>query len=193
MLKRISGVLAALLAFLALATAQAAASAADDEAETLARINASRAARGLGPLTVNAALAAHARRHSSAMAQSGGLFHSSAADLQAAAGPGWAALAETVGRGSDIADIHAAFMASPSHRKNILGDFDYTGVGVAEADGLVYVTVVFMSTAPTSQQSPKTSTPAREEPSLRREPTPPRPSFPEPCHSPRWVCQPRPI
>jgi len=189
-LKGISGVLTVLLVFLALTTTHAAASAADTEAEMLARINASRTARGLGPLAVNAALAAHARRHSQAMAQSGELFHSSAAEMRAAAGSGWTALAENVGRGSDVAGIHAAFMASPSHRNNILGGFDYVGIGIAESDGLVYVTVVFMATTPAPQSRP---VPTRKDPPLRREPEPLRPSFPEPCAAPRWVCQPLPI
>ena len=189
MLKGISGVLAVLLAFLTLTTTDVAASAADAEADMLARINASRTARGLRPLAANAALAAHARRHSQAMARSGELFHSSAAEMQAAAGPGWTALAENVGRGSDLAGIHAAFMASPGHRNNILGEFDYVGIGVAENNGLVYVTVVFKATTPAPQNSP----PADPKRPSRREPKPPRPSFPEPCAAPRWVCQPLPI
>jgi hypothetical protein len=78
------------------------------------------------------------------MADSGGIYHSSSSQLAAAAGSGWTKLGENVGRGPTVSDLHTAFMNSSGHRANILGDYNYAGVGTENRDGYIYVTVVFM-------------------------------------------------
>ena len=135
------------------------------EAEFLNLINASRAAAGLAPLKVDSGLQAHARKHTQDMMDANELFHSSAAELRAAAGTGWTKVGENVGRGGSPSVLHQAFMNSPSHRANILGDYNYVGIGTGTKDGTLYVTVVFMAkgtstTTTTTTTAPTTTTTA---------------------------------
>ena len=123
----------------------------------LSAINSSRASAGLGPLTMDGNLRAHARKHTADMIAADKIYHSTSAELQAAAGSGWSKLGENVGRGGTVASLHQAFMDSPGHRANILGDYNYAGIGTDTApDGKLYVTVVFMKKGSTS--SPTTTT-----------------------------------
>ena len=55
------------------------------EGQFLAKINSSRAANGLGPLTVDGGLQAHARKHTADMIAADAIFHSTSAELSAAA------------------------------------------------------------------------------------------------------------
>lgn len=128
----------------------------------LSEINASRAAAGLGPLKMDGGLQAHARKHTADMIAKGEIFHSTSAELKAAAGSGWTKLGENVGRGGSVGSLHNAFMDSSGHRKNILGDYNYVGIGTDSKDGVLYVTVVFMkkgetSSAPATTTAPKGS------------------------------------
>lgn len=144
----------------ALGTAGMALSAVADsgtEAGFLAAINASRASAGLAPLTVDSGLQAHARNHTADMIAADAIFHSTATELANAAGSGWAALAENVGRGGTVDSLHAAFMASSGHKANILGDYNYVGIGTDTADGVLYVTVVFMRKGSTSNGTTTTT------------------------------------
>ena len=43
----------------------------------------------------------------------------------------WQALGENVGVGLDANQLHDEFMASSGHRANILGDYNYVGIGTA--------------------------------------------------------------
>jgi len=124
------------------------------EGEFLAKINASRSAAGLGPLTVDGGIRSHARNHTQDMINSGGIYHSSSAELQAAGGSGWLKLGENVGRGGTVDSLHTAFMNSAGHKANILGDYNMVGIGTASSDGVLYVTVVFMK----KNGSPTTTT-----------------------------------
>lgn len=141
------------------------------ESEFLAKINAERSANGLGALSMDGGLQAHARNHTQDMMDANQIFHSTSAELQAAAGSGWSKLGENVGRGGSVSSLHQAFMNSSGHRANILGDYNYAGIGTGTKDGVLYVTVVFMkkgstqsttTTAPTQTTSapPKTTTTA---------------------------------
>jgi len=114
------------------------------EAGFLAKINASRSAQGLAPLSVDGGLRRHARNHTQDMMDSGGIYHSTSAELQAAGGSGSSRLGENVGKGGSVESLHKAFMKSPGHKANILGDYNYAGVGTGTSDGVLYVTVVFM-------------------------------------------------
>ena len=108
----------------------------------VSRINSARSGSGLNELQVYWDLTDDARRHTNDMVEAGEIFHSS--NLGGVTS-GWWALGENVGVGADVSQLHEAFMASSPHRANILGDFNYVGVGTAYSeDGYLYVTVIFM-------------------------------------------------
>ena len=129
------------------------------EGEFLSLINSTRATNGLGQLTVDGGLRSHARNHTQAMIDADGIFHSTSAELIAAAGTGWSQLAENVGRGGSPSSLHTAFMNSSGHKANILGDYNYVGIGTGSSEGTLYVTVVFMKKGTTSNPSPTTTAP----------------------------------
>lgn len=169
-----------LLLVASLATAGFALSAGADEGtegQFLSLINSTRAAEGLGALTVDGSLRSHARNHTQDMIAAGDIYHSTSAELQAAAGSGWSKLGENVGRGGTPESLHAAFLNSPGHRQNILGDYNYVGIGTGSSDGKLYVTVVFMkkgstpSTTTTTQPAPTTTSPPATAPPATASPT----------------------
>jgi hypothetical protein len=110
----------------------------------LSAINSTRSSAGLPPLKMDGGLQSHARKHSSDMSAAGEIYHSSSSELQGAAGGGWDKLGENVGRGGTVSSLHQAFLDSASHRANIHGDYNLVGIGTDTADGVLYVTVVFM-------------------------------------------------
>jgi hypothetical protein len=130
----------------------------------LSAINSTRSSSGLGPLTMDGGLQSHARRHTADMIAADEIYHSSSAELQAAAGSGWDKLGENVGRGGSVSSLHQAFLDSPGHKANILGDYNYVGIGADTADnGVLYVTVVFMkkgSSAPATTTTTPTTAPS---------------------------------
>ena len=143
--RRAASLVAVALCLFALAPAAGADT--DTEAEFLSKINATRAAHGLGALQIDGALRSHARVHTGDMADAGEIYHSTEAELISAGGTGWSGLAENVGKGQSPASLHDAFMASPPHRANILGDYNYVGIGTESSGGALYVTVVLMRKA----------------------------------------------
>lgn len=128
------------------------------ENEFLAAINSSRSAAGLAPLAMSGGLQTYARSHSVDMANANQIYHSTGDQLAAAAGSGWSNLGENVGRGPGVAALHAAFMGSSGHKANILGDYNYVGIGTTTADGYIYVTAVFMKKGATTAAAPTTTT-----------------------------------
>lgn len=150
----------ATIAVAALATMALGVSAGADsatEGEFLAKINAERASRGLNTLSVDGGLVSHARKHTQDMINAGAIFHSTEAELKAAAGSGWSSIGENVGRGGSVSSLHTAFMNSSGHRANILGDYNYAGVGTGTSNGVLYVTVVFMKKGSTTTTAPPTT------------------------------------
>ena len=148
------------------------------------KINASRAAAGLSPVESYWDLSDDARRHSDLMADRGEIFHSS--NLGSVT-TGWEKLGENVGVGLDVDSLHAAFMDSSSHRGNILGDYNYVGVGVTiDGDGFMWVTVVFMKAAPglnggeTTTTNPPSTTTTTSPPPAVPVSNSPQPSTPSP-------------
>jgi hypothetical protein len=139
----------------------AAAADAGTESQFLDAINSSRASAGLGPLAVDGGLTAHARNHTQDMIAAGSIYLSSGDELAAAGGSGWSRIGENVGRGGSVASLHQAFMESPGHKANILGDYNLVGIGTGSSNGVIYVTVVFMkkgsTSAPTTTSSPPTT------------------------------------
>lgn len=105
--------------------------------------NQDRVERDRDRLDLDAKLSRYALRHSRAMANAGHIFHSEDLadvldDVQ------WSLGGENVGMGSSLADLEAAFMASKSHRRNILeSDFENAAIGVVKSDGNFWVTVIF--------------------------------------------------
>src|SRR4051812_8004756 len=108
-------------------------------------VNAQRAAAGLPPLAESGALDATAQQHAAQMANSHTLFHTaSLAGTIGQAAPGWTALAENVGYGPSLSSTMSALLASPTHRANIMGNYNVVGVGVVTgSDGTVWVTEQF--------------------------------------------------
>ena len=115
------------------------------ELEILALVNGTRAAASLPALQPDAWLAPFARTHTRQMMDRGGLFHSAREARATAAPAGWRRIGENVGVGHTPGTLHEAFMASPGHRDNILGDYDGVAIGADRGDdGRLFVTVVFV-------------------------------------------------
>jgi hypothetical protein len=71
----------------------------------------------------------------------------------------WTRLGENVGFGPDAPAIFNAFMNSPGHRNNILGDYNRIGVGsVRDGAGLLWVAVVFVKGPPIASVAPFATT-----------------------------------
>lgn len=140
------------------------------EGAFVSKINASRAAAGLPALSTHSDLVPDARAHSAEMMAAGQIYHT--ANLGGVAS-GWDALGENVGAGPSVDSLHTAFMNSSGHRANILGDFNYVGVGVVEQDGVIWVTAIFMRkgsapepTTTTTTAAPTTTTTTAEPPPI---------------------------
>ena len=80
------------------------------------KINTARANHGLPPLRTSPDLMAAARAHSGAMSGQGLLFHTASFSSLCC----WDHIAENVGMGYSVRDLHRAFMHSAPHRANIL-------------------------------------------------------------------------
>ncbi len=116
------------------------------EGQFVSKINAARAASGKAPLEVYWDLTDDARAQSAAMAAKGSIYHNPGLSGVTS---GWQKLGENVGVGFDVDMLHQAFMDSAGHRANILGDFNYIGVGVKIDDaGLMWATMIFMKAPP---------------------------------------------
>ena len=148
-----------LLVLASIPAARAAAANPDwDEWDFVNLMNRERWQRGMAPLAMVPAARDVARTWSGVMAADGLLRHNPQfADQIGAALPTWHRAGENVGRGSGVAQLHAAFMNSEKHRNNILGDFQSVGVGVRWSGSQLWVTVNFVST--TSPVAWQTRTP----------------------------------
>lgn len=125
----------------------AAAGVREDEASFVEHINASRSSAGRPRLAADPGAADVARAWSRQMASAGRISHNPnlRAEVEAWVTTSWSRLGENVGVGYSVSSLHNAFMASDGHRANILGDYNRVGVGVVrEADGEIWVTVVFI-------------------------------------------------
>jgi hypothetical protein len=178
---KVLGILAvALLAATFVSIQPAGADTVSDEAAFLAKLNDLRAAKGVRTLEPNGALTQVARTWSAGMAAKGSISHNSS--LGAQAPPVWSRLGENVGMGMDVQGLHDAFVASPAHFKNMVdGAFDAVGIGVVHGkDGMIFVTVNFMTTKVMAAAAPVPAPPA------------PAPAPPAPAPAPAPVAQPAP-
>jgi uncharacterized protein YkwD len=136
-LLRSSAAFVTLCAGLGLSPAAATAAAPKPAAAFIADINAARTAHGLKPVKVSSDLTAVAARWAATMARKHSLSHN---PRLGSAIHNWRGLAENVGLGYSVSQVHGAFMHSAPHRANIL-DRTYTqvGVGVVVVGQQVYV------------------------------------------------------
>ncbi len=145
-----------LLAVASVGFAGLASASSTDESSMVALINAERTARGMNSLEVYWDLVDDARVWTASMISDGYISHS---PNLANATTGWSTLGENVGVGPNVDRLHRAFMDSPGHRDNILGNYNYIGIGADRApDGNLYITVVFMLGPSGLVGSPSTTT-----------------------------------
>jgi uncharacterized protein YkwD len=101
-----------------------------------------RTARGLAPLGLSGDLSGVARQHSKRMAAENLMFHTPCLTCRISTG---SVLAENVGFGGTLRQIHRMMMRSAGHRANILGAFNRVGVGVVKKGDLYWVTEIFVA------------------------------------------------
>ena len=162
------------------------AQAGETAADLTAMTNADRAGLGLRPLATANDLQSLAQQRATEMARSGRLAHTSNLGTKVS---GWKRLGENVGRGPNLRDIQTAFMASPSHRENIVDPgFTQLGVGVTwDGREYFYVAVIFRQPSSTaSAPAPTTPTTQATPPTTRAASAPPRPK-------PTTTTKPKPI
>ena len=107
--------------------------------------NVARHHAGLSALRYSSSLSTLARKHSLLMASQGTIFHTYNLGGVLRNFSWWLA-GENVGMGPGLDVLQQAFMNSPEHRANILDPhFHRFGVGAVWKNGIVYVTVDFLS------------------------------------------------
>ena len=136
-------IVTAALAFSTLPAPQPADASSILQGDMIDLINNERAARGLNALTPFWDLEDNASGQTSLQVAKGTIFHTS--NLAGVVDGGWSSLGENVGMGPSMSLLHKAFMDSPGHRANILGDWSHIGISVKSADsGQLFITVIFM-------------------------------------------------
>jgi uncharacterized protein YkwD len=107
-------------------------------------IDIERAHAGLPALFVDPVESAQAVSWSSLMAFTGTLAEDPNSQASIASyDPNWQAWGENVGVGPTPQSVEAAFMASPPHRANMLGNYTHMGIGVVIGPGRIWVTERF--------------------------------------------------
>ena len=135
------------------------------EAQFVSATNSARGAHGLAHYAVASDLTSIARHWAAHMAAHRQLAHNPSFGSEVCC---WTQLAENVGEGSTVSQIQRAFMASASHRANILSA-SYTQIGVGTArgsDGRLYVDELFRR--PTRARSTTTASAPRTAPAQHR-------------------------
>lgn len=155
-------------------------------ADLFSNANASRAANGLAPLSLNAQLNSSAQMKANDMIQQNYWSHVSPTGVQPwywfnQAGYSYSAAGENLAYGFNTgAEVNVAWMNSPSHKANILGDFSEVGFGIANGPsyqgGANTVVVAHYGKPPTPTPA---ATPAPAAPV-----TPPTPPTPRPATTP---------
>ncbi|MGH9023346.1 MAG: CAP domain-containing protein [Acidimicrobiia bacterium] len=117
-----------------------------EEGRFVELINRTRADLGLPAYRLHSAVQTKAAQWAESMAASGSLAHS---DLSTGVAADWLRLGENVGAGGAVEALHAAFLASPTHRHNLVHPgFSYLGVGVVKTGGVIFVAQEFMELQP---------------------------------------------
>jgi len=119
------------------------------EKDILNYINEYRVSKGLSALVMNDVISAEAEKHSMNMAENKVAFsHDGFEDRvkRIVEKSGFVhASAENVAYGKlSPKEVVNVWLKSPGHKKNIEGNYTYTGIGVAKnADGIIYFTQIF--------------------------------------------------
>jgi cell division septation protein DedD len=152
------------------------------ESTFINKVNNARKAAGKAPLEEYWDLTDDARAHSKRMADKQELYHN---PNLGSVTTGWKALGENVGVGPDVNSLFNAFMSSSAHKSNILGPYNYIGVGVkVDSNDIMWVTMIFMqhpddlngtggTTTTTTTQPPSTTTTTTQPPSTTTTTKPP--------------------
>lgn len=175
------------LAFIGQPAPAVAQAAGDLEAAFAARVTAERRGVGRGALPADQDLVAVARAHSAELASSNRLYHNTLLGKQVQA---WQLVAENIGMGSSVEQVHEALMASPGHRANIIdARFTGIGIGVVQVNGSMWVTQVFRQGTEVFRQGtgavPPAPPPPPTAPVTAPAPAAPAPSPPPPAPKPR--------
>jgi uncharacterized protein YkwD len=126
-----------------------------------AKINNERVTRGMRRLADHPRVHEIAVDHANQMAAEQTIYHNEQLSNEL---PPYEYAGENVGMGPDCDTLHEAFMASTSHRSNVLDpDYTHLGMGVRVRDGTLYVDQVFFTPAERSTPGPQPS----PEPSCR--------------------------
>jgi hypothetical protein len=130
-------------------------------------------------LQLDSTLNAIAQAHAESMASQGRIFHNASYPSGAGA---WFAYGENVGYATSVDSVEKAFMASSTHRANILSPvYTHVGVGVATWSGGVMAVEDFLA-------RPGAAAPAPVRPRAvsppKPAPPPPAPPLPEPAPPP---------
>jgi uncharacterized protein YkwD len=118
----------------------------DDGSSAAAMVARERRSADVPPVDISLAASRVAARHSARMARAGRVFHNNALDREStSAGVEWDVIAENVGTGASVEQVHDGFVASASHHYNLVdARYDLLGMGIVHTgDGLVYVTQIF--------------------------------------------------
>lgn len=169
----------ALVLTLASAAVPAAADPAAAEQAFVSAINDLRATEGLGPVRLDAELTAIARRWAARMADAGAISHN--AGFAGQVEQRWQKIGENVGRGPDVAGLMRAFIASPTHRANLVDPaFELVGVGVVERGGELWTSHQLMVLFDEPAAAPPPSPPPPPSPARPTPPPAPPPAPPVP-------------
>lgn len=107
------------------------------------QMNAARSSGGSGTLKLDPELSKVARVHTNEMVKKNELHHTPTQALTRRV-TNWVSIGENVGVGGTVASLQAAFMASPTHKANIMSpSFNHVGVGTRQVGDTLWVTVVF--------------------------------------------------
>jgi hypothetical protein len=68
--------------------------------------------------------------------------------------PAWRAAGENIGTGGDVQGLHNAFVASPGHYANIIGNYNRVGVGVITRGSRIWITFDFLLGPDTPSPAP---------------------------------------
>jgi hypothetical protein len=132
---------------LAMGSAPSASAIGNDEFSQFDLTNQSRSQNGLGALQYDAAASDVARAWAAQMSAAGTLSHNGnlASQISSLVTNDWSRIGENVGYGQSTTSLENAFMNSPGHRANILGDFNRVGIGsVRDASGTLWLVVDFV-------------------------------------------------
>ncbi len=113
-----------------------------EQARVAELVNQTRAQYGRSALRDNLQLDEKAQAWAEHLARNNTLAHS---NLPSGITYQWRSLAENVGYGGSIEQVHQAYLNSPGHRANILDPrWNYMGTGVAWRGSRVFTVQVFM-------------------------------------------------